>query len=59
MKRLKKLQCELPTSSVLNRQESISLKGGGDVKRRRRPGAKPKLKLKKVGSFKINIRFGG
>ena len=36
MKRLEKLQCELPTSSVLNRHQSISLKGGGD-KRKDRP----------------------
>ena len=36
MKRLEKLQCELPTSSVLNRQQSISLKGGGH-KRKDRP----------------------
>lgn len=39
MKRLEKLQCELPTSSVLNRHQSISLKGGGD-KRKGRPSDK-------------------
>ncbi len=36
MKKLEKLQCELPTSAVLNRHQSISLKGGGD-KRKDRP----------------------
>jgi len=46
MKRLEKIQCELPTSALLGKQQSISLKGGGN-KRKDRPSntmsAKPKL----------------
>ena len=38
MKKLEKLQCELPTSAVLDRRQSISLKGGGN-KRKDRPSA--------------------
>jgi len=56
MKRLEKLQCELPTSSVLNRQQSISLKGGGD-KRKDRP-SNVISKLSKSTSLSSNKVFG-
>ncbi len=47
MKKLEKLQCELPTSSVLNRHQSISLKGGGD-KRKDRPSTVISSRLSKT-----------
>lgn len=60
MKKLEKLQCELPTSSVLNRHQSISLKGGGD-KRKDRPSDVISSKLSKtaVTSTSVKSSFGG
>jgi len=58
MKRLKKLQCELPTSSVLNRQQSTSLRGGGD-KRKNRPGLSGRAQLSSVASVSVSNSFGG
>jgi len=56
MKKLEKLQCELPTSAVLNRHQSISLKGGGD-KRKDRPSDVISSKLAKVASAPVKRRF--
>ena len=55
MKRLEKLQCELPTSSVLNRHQSISLKGGGD-KRKDRPSDVISSKLSKTAAVKATAQ---
>ncbi len=59
MKRLEKLQCELPTSSVLNRHQSISLKGGGDGKRKDRPSTEISSKSLKSVSYETSYSFGG
>ncbi len=60
MKRLEKLQCELPNSSVLNRHQSISLKGGGD-KRKDRPSDVISSKLSKTATLSVTVQnsWGG
>jgi len=57
MKKLEKLQCELPTSAVLNRHQSISLKGGGD-KRKDRPSNVISVKKVLVAVPNVSINFG-
>ncbi|GEM_PF-1826435 len=60
MKRLEKLQCELPNSSVLNRQQSISLKGGNDKRKKRYSDAiSAKTKMTQVASASVRTSFGG